>query len=137
MTRTKETQADKAAQILNPGKPPTPAEEAALDYIGPRRWVLWHSDDLAAATVRLLAQAGLLRDTAQEAEAEKAGSVLRRLSERDRQLHERYSAVVGQIFTDAAERLRAGESPTDVADHLLSERAKANQALAAEKRRSL
>lgn len=118
--------AAKAAEILNPGKVPDRAEQAALDHLGERRWILWHADDYAAGVVRVLSAAGLLRDRVQEAEATEGHAVLRRLSDRERVLNIRRTYLLDQLVSDAAEQLQGGDDPADVAAFLLAKRAEIN-----------
>ena len=94
--------AEEAAAILAPGRDPDRAEQAALDYVDKRRWVLWHAENYAAGVIRLLSHAGLLRDRAHEAEMQEAHVVMRRLADEDTVKRNReFSAALEEI-----ERLR-------------------------------
>ena len=93
-----ETDAKKAIEILAPRRKPDRAEQAALDCVETQRWVLWHADDYAAAVVRLLSRAGLLRDQAREAELAEADLVMRRLEDEDKaKLRREHSAALAEL----------------------------------------
>jgi hypothetical protein len=123
--------ADKAAAIIRANQPHTPAEQAALDVINEDRWVLWHTDsttDLALAVIRLLSRADLLRDKEHEKRQAKADQFWAGHSERTRAAERAALGRLNVLAEQAADRLDAGDNPTEIAKWLRETRDRISEA---------
>jgi hypothetical protein len=107
-----------AHAILREDDPRTPAEQAALDAVDARRWVLWHADDYATGTVLLLSRAGLLRDTAHEEQQGRATLSDKAWRDRRQTADRQAIAALTELAELAAGRLEAGDDPAEVAAQL-------------------
>lgn len=121
MTDTTDS-AEKARSILREDAPRTRAEQAAIDALDQHRWVLWHAHDYSLGVVRLLSNAGLLRDLAQERLDDEAAIVNARLNERDRKRDAIRISTLDAAIQQACARLLAGDDPAVVAPWLASGR---------------
>jgi len=97
-----------AAGYLRPDEPNTVTEQAALDHLAARRWVLWHADDRDQAIVRLLDRAGLIRDREHEKQKDQADAAGQHLAERDRAAGKRYLGRTLEMAALAIKALRDG-----------------------------
>lgn len=125
MTKTKtddrKVWADKAAAIIRADHPNTPAEQAALNAVDNRRWVLWHTDamtDLALAVIRILSGADLLRDKEHEERTAKADQFWAGHTERTKAAERTALTRLNSLADQAADRLDAGDDPAEVAKWL-------------------
>lgn len=117
--------AAKAAAILRENDPLNSREQAAMDTITERAWVLWHTSTImsyAHGVIRLLSSAQLLRDKAHEDEQEQALAVEAGLREERRARDVRAISQLDAVLAQAVTALRNGEPPADVADRLESQR---------------
>lgn len=121
-TATDETAAD-ARSILREDAPRTAPEQAAIDALDQSRWVLWPANDYSLGVIRLLSNAGLLRDLVQERQEEASAVSNARLVERDRKRDARTIATLDTAVQQACERLTAGDDPGEVAARLKEIRA--------------
>lgn len=116
MKQNAPTTAEEAAAFLRENAPRNPAEQAALDAMGTKRWVLWHAHDANLAVVLMLSRFGLLRDKAAEQRQERTARVDAQLRERDRLADQVALSRLGELVEQAATRLAAGDNPAEVAD---------------------
>lgn len=107
-----------AFAILREDDPRTPAEQAALDAVDARRWVLWHAADYATGTVLLLSRAGLLRDTAHEEQQARATLSDKVWRDRAQAADRRAITAFTELAELAAGRLEEGADPAEVAAQL-------------------
>lgn len=123
-----EAAAREAAGILQETAPRTPAEQAAINVLDERRWVLWHADDYSLGVIRLLSLRGLLRDVAHDkaqADAERFWSAQ---SERTRAADRAALGRLSDLADQAADRLDAGDDPAEVAAWLRETRDRISEA---------
>ncbi len=109
-----------AFAILREDDPRTPAEQAAIDAIDARRWVLWHATDYGTGTVLLLSRAGLLRNAAHEEHLERSAASDRAYRDRCRDADRRAITALDGLAEAAAGLLEGGTDPTQVAAQLRS-----------------
>ena len=107
-----------AFAILREDHPRTPAEQAALDAVDARRWVLWHAGDYATGTVLLLSRAGLLRDTAHEEQQARAALSDKAWRDRRQAADRRAITALTELAALTAGRLEEGDDPAEVAAQL-------------------
>jgi hypothetical protein len=107
-----------AAAILKEKAPRTPAEQAAIDALNQRRWVLWHAEDYSLGVIRLLSCADLLRDKEHEKRQAKADQFWSGYSERTRAAERTALGRLSSLADAAADRLDAGDDPAQVAKWL-------------------
>lgn len=117
-----ESAAREAAGILQEDAPRTAAEQAAIDVLDQRRWVLWHAKDYSLGVIRLLSLRGLLRDTSQEKKQAQAERFWSEHSERTRAADRAAVGRLAELADAAAERLERGDAPGEVAEWLRSAR---------------
>lgn len=115
--------AAEAAEILRENDPRTATEQAALDALKKRLWVLWHAHDPNLGVVLLLSRAGLLRDKKQEAHEHKFAVGMAESSARDRAIDATHINCLNNVLDIAAEELEAGKSPAEVAAWMRERRA--------------
>ncbi|SET50433.1 hypothetical protein [Nonomuraea wenchangensis] len=116
--------AAQARAILREDQPLNPAEQAAVDALNERRWVLWHADDYSLGVILLLSRAGLLRDAAQEQHEERSLAVNARLTAEARRADAARISTLDTAIRQACDRLSAGEDPAVVAAWLKEVRAR-------------
>ncbi|MEU8199557.1 hypothetical protein AB0C10_37820 [Microbispora amethystogenes] len=122
-------QAEREAKaILREDAPRTPAEQAAIDALNARRWVLWHADDYSLGVIRLLSCAGLLVDKAHAEEMAKADRVNAELARRDRLADARLISTLDAVIEQVADRLERGGTPAEIAAWLRAARSAAHRA---------
>jgi hypothetical protein len=109
------TAAREAADILTEKAPRTAAEQAAINALDERRWVLWHADDYSLGVIRLLSLRGLLRDVEHEKQQAKADEFWAGHSERARAAERTALGRLTALVDRTADRLDAGDDPTEVA----------------------
>jgi hypothetical protein len=110
--------ARQAADILQEKAPRTPAEQAAIDVLNERRWVLWHAEDYSLGVIRLLSLRGLLRDVEHEKTQAHVDQVWTAHAERTRTAERTALGRLGALAEEAADRLDAGDDPAEVAKWL-------------------
>jgi hypothetical protein len=110
--------AREAADILQEQAPRTPAEQAAINVLDERRWVLWHANDYSLGVIRLLSLRGLLRDVEHEKQQAKADQFWAGHGERTRAAERAALGRLTALVDQAAERLEAGDNPAEVAEWL-------------------
>ncbi|NUK07489.1 hypothetical protein HRW18_05560 [Streptomyces lunaelactis] len=115
--------AAEAAAILRETDPRNPAEQAALDALNKRLWILWHAQDPNLGVVLLLSRAGLLRDKEREAETDKFATWSVKDTARDRAINATHINCLDNVLDIAAEELDAGKNPAEVAAWLRERRA--------------
>ena len=120
--------AREAAAILKEKAPRTPAEQAAIDALNQRRWVLWHAKDYNLGVIRLLSCADLLRDKKHEKQQAKADQFWAGYSERTRAAERTALGRLSALVNQAADRLDAGDDPAEVAKWLRETRDAINEA---------
>jgi hypothetical protein len=109
------TTAHEAAELLQEKAPRTAAEQAAINALNERRWVLWHANDYSLGVIRLLSLRGLLRDTEQEKQQAKADQFWAGHSERTRAAERTALGRLTALADQAADRLDDGDDPAEVA----------------------
>lgn len=117
-----------AASILKESAPRTDAEQAAIDALDKRRWVLWHADDYSLGVIRLLSCAGLLRDKAHEEQQAKADTYWTAYSEQQRAANLRAVTRLDALAEQAADRLDKGDDPAEVSRWMRATREAISQA---------
>lgn len=110
--------AREAAGILQEQAPRTPAEQAAINVLDERRWVLWHAADYSLGVIRLLSLRGLLRDVEHEQQQAKADQFWAGHGERTRTAERAALGRLNVLAEQAADRLDAGDDPANVAKWL-------------------
>lgn len=112
---TQATAEKEALAILRENKPRTPVEQAAVDALDQRRWVLWHADDYSLGVILLLSHAGLLRDKAHEEQEDSAARSNARWVAEARTADAIQISTLDQAIDQACTRLAGSEDPADVA----------------------
>jgi hypothetical protein len=120
--------AREAADILQEKAPRTAAEQAAINVLNERRWVLWHAEDYSLGVIRLLSLRGLLRDIEHEKQQAKADQFWSEHSERARVADRAALGRLSVLAEQAADRLDAGDDPADVAKWLRETRDRITEA---------
>lgn len=120
--------AREAAGILQEEAPRTPAEQAAINVLDERRWVLWHADDYSLGVIRLLSLRGLLRDVEHEKQQAKADQFWAGHTERTRVAERAALGRLNVLVEQAADRLDAGDDPAEVAAWLRATRDRISEA---------
>lgn len=117
-------ESQQAREILRENAPRTPAEQAAVDALNKSRWVLWHASDYSLGVIRLLSNAGLLRDLTHERQEEANAASNARLVERDRKRDATRITAFDAAIKQACDRLSRGDDPGEVAAWLKEVRAR-------------
>lgn len=99
---------------LRENDPRSPAEQAALDAINSRRWILWHANDRDLGVILLLSRLELLRDKAQEEHLNRWGQANADRVARDRHVDAQVIRYLSDLITDAANQIDAGTDPAEV-----------------------
>lgn len=120
--------ASEARSILREDAPRSAPEQAAIDALDQYRWVMVHANDYSLGVIRLLSNAGLLRDIAHERQEEANAISNARLIERDRKRGADRISALDAAIQQACSRLTAGDDPGEVAARLKAIRARVMQA---------
>lgn len=120
--------AREAADILQEKAPRTAAEQAAINVLDERRWVLWHANDYSLGVIRLLSLRGLLRDVEHEKQQAKADQFWAGHGERTRAAERTALGRLTALVDQASERLDAGDDPAEVAKWLREGRDRISEA---------
>jgi len=107
-----------ALAILRENDPRTPAEQAALNAVEGRRWVLLHAADYSTGVVLLLSRAGLLRDKAHEEHRDRVAASDKEWRDRRQAADRRAITAYIELAALAAGRLEDGADPAEVAAQL-------------------
>lgn len=110
--------AREAAEILQEQAPRTPAEQAAINVLDERRWVLHHANDYSLGVIRLLSLRGLLRDIEAEKRQAKADRFWTDHATQVRAADRTAISQLDAIVEQAADQLDAGTDPAKVAKWL-------------------
>ncbi|MFI7125952.1 hypothetical protein ACIBQ1_09680 [Nonomuraea sp. NPDC050153] len=116
--------AAEARAILREDAPRSAPEQAAIDALDQYRWVMVHAYDYSLGVIRLLSNAGLLRDLAHEKQEEANLISNARLIERDRKRDARRITALDTAIQQACDRLSTGDDPGEVAAWLKDVRAR-------------